>query len=391
MSVQLVHCSDMHLDKNFNIANLARAQERKDDLNKNFSAAVEYALKNKPDLFLITGDVFDRNSPSNSARVFVTERVRQLSEAGIRVFLIGGNHDVPKFGSQHLAIDVLASAGLATVFSGSDAIAKQIVEINGRKVCVAGKSYFTRFESENPLRGYKIPIEGDYNILMIHASLQGLNVVSSIPEMAFQNPFRPGDIAKGLNYLALGHFHNHFEREHEGCRIVNPGSIERLSWGELNDEKGFVWAELDGSDASLEFIRLETRPMEEYTLDLSTNGDYPPNLKDYLIEYLHKQSNPVKLARLNLRGQITQEQYRQLKLNEIYEATRDSFFHLNVRHGELYVEGFGRVFMERVDNPIEAFTKRLDSLISEASSEEKRRQLEQVKELGRKYLEEARA
>jgi len=381
----------MHLDKNFNIANLARAQERKDDLNKNFSAAVEYALKNKPDLFLITGDVFDRNSPSNSARVFVTERVRQLSEAGIRVFLIGGNHDVPKFGSQHLAIDVLASAGLATVFSGSDAIAKQIVEINGRKVCVAGKSYFTRFESENPLRGYKIPIEGDYNMLMIHASLQGLNVVSSIPEMAFQNPFRPGDIAKGLNYLALGHFHNHFEREHEGCRIVNPGSIERLSWGELNDEKGFVWAELDGSDASLEFIRLETRPMEEYTLDLSTNGDYPPNLKDYLIEYLHKQSNPVKLARLNLRGQITQEQYRQLKLNEIYEATRDSFFHVNVRHGELYVEGFGRVFMERVDNPIEAFTKRLDALISEASSEEKRRQLEQVKELGRKYLEEARA
>jgi hypothetical protein len=131
--------------------------------------------------------------------------------------------------------------------------------------------------------------------------------------------------------------------------------------------------------------------MEEYTLDLSTNGDYPPNLKDYLIDYLHRQSDPVKLARLNLRGQITQEQYRQLKLNAIYEATRDSFFHLNVRHGELYVEGFGRVFMERVDNPIEAFTKRLDILISEASSEEKRRQLEQVKELGRKYLEEARA
>jgi exonuclease SbcD len=55
-----------------------------------FSSAVEYALKNKPDLFLITDDVFDRNSPSNSARVFVTERVRQLREAGIRVFIIGG-------------------------------------------------------------------------------------------------------------------------------------------------------------------------------------------------------------------------------------------------------------------------------------------------------------
>jgi DNA repair exonuclease SbcCD nuclease subunit len=379
------------LDKNFNIANLARAQERKEDLNKNFSVAVDYALKNRPDLFLITGDVFDRNSPSNSARVFVTERVRQLREAGIRVFIIGGNHDVPKFGSQHLAIDVLASAGLATVFSKSDAIEKQVLEVNGKRVCVAGKSYFSRFESENPLRGCTIPIEGHYNILMIHGSLQGLNVVSSIPEIAFQNPFRPGDIAPGLSYLALGHFHNHFDRAHNGCRIVNPGSIERLSWGELNDEKGFVWAELNGSDASLEFIRLETRPMQDYTLELSTTGDYPPNLKDYLIDYLHRQSDAVKLARLHLKGQITQEQYRQLKLSEIYEATRDMFFHLDVRHGELYVEGLGRVFMERVDNPIEAFTKRLDILIAEANSEEKRRQLEQVKELGRKYLEEARA
>lgn len=73
MSVLLVHCSDMHLDKNLNISNLARALERMEDLNKNFSVAVDYALKNKPDLFLITSGVFDRYSPSNSARVCVTE------------------------------------------------------------------------------------------------------------------------------------------------------------------------------------------------------------------------------------------------------------------------------------------------------------------------------
>ena len=117
MSVQILHCSDMHLDKSFNIANLARAQERREDLNKNFSAAVDYALKNRPDLFLMTGDIFDRVSPGNAARILVTEKVRQLKERGISVFLIGGNHDVPKLGSQHLAIDVLSSAGLATVFS----------------------------------------------------------------------------------------------------------------------------------------------------------------------------------------------------------------------------------------------------------------------------------
>ena len=391
MSVQILHCSDTHLDKNFNIANLARAQERKEDLNKNFSAAVDYALKNRPDLFLMTGDIFDRVSPSNAARILVTQKIRQLKEAGISVFIIGGNHDVPKLGSQHLAIDLLSSAGLATVFSKSDEFGRRILQIDGKSVCVIGKSYYSQVEGQNPLRGLKIPIEGDYNLLLIHGSLQGLNVVSSVPEMASQNPFRPEDIKVGVNYLALGHFHNHYERDHEGCKIVNPGSMEKLSWAEMNDEKGFVWAELNGSEASSEFIRLETRPMEKYILNLSKNEDYSPTLRDHVIDYIMSQSDTIKIARLFLQGQITQQQYSELKMNEIVQATREAFFHLGFDRTELDVEGFGRVFVERVENPVEAFVKRLDELISSAGTdEEKRRRLEQVKELGRKYLEEAR-
>jgi DNA repair exonuclease SbcCD nuclease subunit len=392
MSVQILHCSDMHLDKNFNIANLARAQERKEDLNRNFSAAVDYALKNKPDLFLVTGDVFDRVSPGNSARIFLTDKVRQLKEAGIAVFIIGGNHEVPKLGGQHLAIDVLGSAGLATVFSRSDIFGTRILDVDGKKVCVAGKSYFAQTESENPLRGLKVQLEGDYNVLLIHGSLQGLNVASSVPEMASQNPFRPGDIKAGLNYLALGHFHNHFQREHEGCQIVNAGSMEKLTWAEIDDEKGFVWVELHGSEVSTEFVKLATRPMEKYTLHLSKEQDYSPNLRDYLVNHVRTHGDSEKLARLYLQGQITQEQYKELKVNEIIQATRDTFFHLGLDRTELEVEGFGRVFLGRVENPIEAFTRRIEELIQRSStSEEKRRELEQVKELGRRYLEEARA
>ena len=76
MSLQILHCSDAHLDKSFNISNLARASQRKEDLYRNFSTVVDYALKNKPDLFLISGDVFDRISPTNTARVFLAKKVR---------------------------------------------------------------------------------------------------------------------------------------------------------------------------------------------------------------------------------------------------------------------------------------------------------------------------
>lgn len=392
MSIQILHCSDTHLDKSFSIANLARAQERKEDLNRNFSTAVEYALRNKPDLFLVTGDIFDRVSPSNAARILVTERIRQLKEAGISVFMIGGNHDVPKLGGQRLAIDVLSSAGLATVFSRSDDFEKQILHVDGKQVCIAGKSYFSQIESQNPLSGFKIPTDGDYNLLMIHGSLQGLNVSSSVPEMAAQNPFKPEDIGAGLNYLALGHFHNHFEREHSGCKIVNPGSLEKLSWAEMNDEKGFVWAEIHGSNVSTEFIKLETRPMEQYALNLSKDERYLPSLKEHVINCIRDRGDPSKIVKLLLRGSITQEQYDELKMNDIIQATRDAFFHLAFDRTELEVEGFGRVFIERIENPVNAFTRRLDELIMKTGLDYERRcELEQVKELGRKYLEEAAA
>ena len=392
MSLQILHCSDMHLDKNFNISNFARAFQRKEDLNRNFSAVVEYALKNKPDLFLISGDVFDRISPTNASRVFVTQKVRQLKDANISVFIIGGNHDVPKFGvSPSLAIDVLSSAGLATVFARSDRIEKQLLHVDGRTVCVSGRSYYTQFEGANPLRGIDVPLEGDYNILMIHGSLQGLNVVPSSPEMAYQNPFLADDITKGLNYLALGHFHNYFDREHMGCTIVNPGSLEKLSWAEINDEKGFVWAELHGSETSVEFVKLGTRPMEIQELNLSKDADYSPNTKDYVIEFLSGLSEKEKMVKINLRGLISQEQYGQLKVNEILSACRDMFFHLILDRRELEVEGYGRIFIERIDNPVDAFSKRLDFLITDASLNENKRQLlEQVKQLGIKYLEAVR-
>jgi exonuclease SbcD len=321
--------------------------------------------------------------------VFLTQEIRKIKDAGIQVFMIGGNHEVPRFGaSPSLAIDVLSSAGIATVFSRSDVIQNKKLTIKGKSIRVSGRSYYTQFEGTNPLKNIKVILDGDYNILLIHGSLQGLNVTSSNPEMANQNPFLADDVEKGLNYLALGHFHNHFEREHMGCIIANPGSLEKLSWAEINDEKGFLWVELNSSDTSTEFIKLDTRPMKECELTLSKDKEYSPNIKNHVLDFLSSLANKEEMVKVNLRGSISQEQHGQLKMNEILGACRDMFFHLLIDRKELEVEGYGRIFLERIDNPVEAFSKRLDSLITQADQDDSKRQLlEQVRALGIKYLE----
>ncbi len=389
ISLQVLHCSDTHLDKSFSIASLAKAIQRREDLNSNFSSVIDYAVKNKPDIFLISGDVFDKILPTNASRVFLAQQTKRLKDANIAVFIIGGNHEVPRFGvSPFLAIDVLGSAGIATVFSRSDIIQKRIINVKTKSICISGRSYNTQFEGANPLKDVEIPIEGDYNILMIHGSLQGLNVASSIPEIAHQNPFLADDITKGLNYLALGHFHNHFEREYKGCKIVNPGSMEKLSWAEMKDEKGFAWTDMNGSETTTEFIKLNTRTMEINELTLSKDETYVKGVNYYVLEFLSRISSPQKMLKLSLRGLISQDQYNQLKVNELLTACNDKFFNLKIDREFLEIEGYGRVFAERADNPVEAFTKRLDVILSQLKADDPNRLLiEQVKSLGIKYLE----
>ncbi len=389
MTVQFIHCSDLHLDKNFNIPDIVRSYERKEDLNRNFSAIVNYAIANRPDLFLISGDIFDKLLPSNFSRVLVTRLIRELDDSNISVFMIGGNHDVPRMSEYaQLAIDVLGSAGLATVFSGSERIQKKLLRMDGSTICVSGKSYYARYEGKNPLEGEKVPLDGHRNILMLHGSLAGLGVTPVIPEMSNQNPFGPKDIRKGLNYLALGHYHNSFKREHDGCLICNPGSIEKLSWAEMNDEKGFYWVELNEREASSEFIKLDTRPMEAHELPLSKS--FGEKLNEAVEDFLRKHRDEKKMLKLSLTGNVSQIQYAKMKLNDIYRACNEMFFHLVLDRSQLEVEGVGRIFLGRIENPIEAFVGRLDKMISETSDPAITGLLLEVRELGLKYLEAER-
>jgi DNA repair exonuclease SbcCD nuclease subunit len=388
LTVQAVHCSDLHLDRSFNIPDLQRAAARKEDLNRNLVEIVDFAIHNHADLFLVSGDVFDRVRPSNDTAVLLTRKVRELKDHGITTFAIAGNHDIPKIGNyRHIALDMLSSAGLAQVFSQSDTIQKQAVHLDGEKVCISGKSYDARNEAGNPLRGQKVPLEGDLNILLLHASLRGLGVTPSIPEMAAQNPFSPDDIKHGLNYLALGHYHNFYEREHNGVKICNPGSIERITWAEMNEAKGFAWISIDRENTALEFIPLRTREMRKH--DLRLDSGQMANPIDFVAAQLERIADSELILRVSLSGQITVEEYQKLQMTELYRRMRGSFFHLIIDRVGLGIEGYGRVFLGRVDNPVEAFAKRIDLKIETAATVDERQRLAQIRELGIGYLGEA--
>ena len=309
--------------------------------------------------------------------MFFASQIKSLNESDIKVFMIGGNHDVPRIPNQPvLAIDLLGTTGLAKVFSKSHVLQHITIEINGKPVSVYGKSYYQQFDPKNPLNDINKLNTDHYNIVMIHGSLLGLGISPPSPEMAAYNPFYADDISGDINYLALGHFHNHFEVDKNHTKICNPGSIEKLTWGEMNDKKGFIWAETSGSETTTEFVDLPCRPMQKEQIILSRE-DNEPDTK--ISDSISRVSDHEKIFKASIRGSISIEQYNRLRVEELCNIFRESFFDLVIDREDLEVIEYGKVFLGKVESPTAAFSKRIDKIKSKTDNQQQATFFEDVK------------
>lgn len=95
--MKIFHVSDTHLgysafakldpERGFN--------QREADFYDAFERFVDLSLKEKPDLILHTGDLFDSVRPSNRAISFALSEIRKLADAKIKFIAISGNHETP--------------------------------------------------------------------------------------------------------------------------------------------------------------------------------------------------------------------------------------------------------------------------------------------------------
>lgn len=382
MSTHLVHCSDIHLDRRFNLGDPQHSDQRRKDIENNFEEIVDFTIKEKTDLFLISGDIYDKVNPSNTARIFLVSQIKRLNDKNIKTFLIGGNHDVPKMGTQSLAIDILQSAGLATVFTDSENFQEKIISINGEDIQLVGKSYNSKNQAQNPFTNFNISKQGKYLICLLHGSLVGMNVEPNNPRDSQYNPFGTNDINENIDYLALGHFHNQFDRTKNNTLICNPGSIEKLSWSESADQKGFAFIELSGENKNFDFIKLDSRNFQFKEIQLNNEIE---NVNNFVIEKLKENSSSEDLLKLTLKGIITPEQQKTFKINELAKSANEVFFHVHFDF-QVDVEGYGRVFLGNVESPVEAFENHFEKQIEQTTDPKKQEFLQQAKQLGIRYL-----
>ncbi|MCB9306019.1 MAG: exonuclease SbcCD subunit D [Lewinellaceae bacterium] len=257
----VLHFSDTHLGyQAFDTVNDAGVNTREQDLYDAFERVVERILARKPDVVVHSGDFFHRPSPSNRALTFGLEQLRRLGDAGIPLVVIAGNHETPKTIYNSPILRALRSLDGVTPMFGNhretaafgDLVIHGVPHINDQRLLL---QELERLE----------PVDGKFNILMLHTSLGKRYLMEEYGEQVFPEAFE----AKlgAFQYIALGHWHN-FQQIGLHPNAWYSGSTERLSDTEIDAEKGFLWLDIGKKNAcKVSFEPIETRPWLKFELD----------------------------------------------------------------------------------------------------------------------------
>ena len=257
----VLHFSDTHLGyQAFDTVNDAGVNTREQDLYDAFERVVERILARKPDVVVHSGDFFHRPSPSNRALTFGLEQLRRLGDAGIPLVVIAGNHETPKTIYNSPILRALRSLDGVTPMFGNhwetavfgDLVIHGVPHINDQRLLL---QELERLE----------PVDGKFNILMLHTSLGKRYLMEEYGEQVFPEAFE----AKlgAFQYIALGHWHN-FQQIGLHPNAWYSGSTERLSDTEIGAEKGFLWLDIRKKNAcKVSFEPIETRPWLKFELD----------------------------------------------------------------------------------------------------------------------------
>ncbi len=215
MAYRFVHAADIHLDsplRSLALRDPDLAELIGNATRRAFVRIVDLCLDEQVDALLLAGDLHDGDQTSMKTARFLAEQIRRLHEAGIRVFIIRGNHDAMSRITKELTFP-----DSVKVFGGR-AEAISIDRTSGDSpIAIHGLSFAQPHAPESLLPRYGAPVEGAVNIGLMHTSLAGA---------AGHDLYAPCSVADlqaaGFDYWALGHIHKRAVVK-GGCAIVMPG------------------------------------------------------------------------------------------------------------------------------------------------------------------------
>ncbi len=294
---RFVHAADIHLDsplRSLALRDPDLAELVGNATRRAFSATVDLCLDEHVDALLLSGDLYDGEQTSMKTARFLADQIRKLHEAGIRVFIIRGNHDALSRITKELTFP-----DEVTIFGGRAGAVPIERERGALPVTIHGISFANAHAPESLLTRFRPPTEGAINIGLLHTSLGGA---------AGHDNYAPCDLAdlhaSGFRYWALGHIHK--RTAVEGLTtVVMPGMPQGRDINEAGAKSATLATIMDDGAIVIEERLTSVAQFERIPVDLSGIEDWRDMVRA-LGRALERARPAVAsehlVARLHLRG-----------------------------------------------------------------------------------------
>lgn len=309
--MKLLHFADAHID----MANYGRHDPetglplRVLDFLKSLDTIVDTAVSRKVDMVIFAGDAYRDRSPAPTYQREWGKRIMRLSQARIPTLLLVGNHDIsPAAGRAHalqefktlqvsyvqvldeprflkpddlwnlplqvIAMPWIARSGLMANLEMSGTETEKIYENIEERISGLVNDWIQEADKNLPI------------ILAAHASVQGASFGGERLVMLGNDLVLSSSMVKNkkLDYVALGHIHKPQDvNEGQHPPVVYPGSIERVDFGEVKEDRFFVIADVERGNTKVEWIQLkEVRKFIDRRTVLKSSENVTKALKDIL-------------------------------------------------------------------------------------------------------------
>ena len=269
MAFRFVHSADVHLDSP--LATLALRDPELAELiggatRKAFIAVIDLCLVEQVDALMIAGDLYDGEQTSMKTARFLADQLRRVDEAGVKTFIIRGNHDAESRITRELILP-----DSIKVFSGrAEAVS---IGAGGLEAAVHGVSFAHKHAPESLLPKFRPPVPGSVNIGIMHTSLGG-----SLRHDLYA-PCTLADLhGAGFDYWALGHIHQRFE-ERGRAAIVMPGNPQGRDINEAGPKTATLVTISDDRKITIEERPTSVAQFERVRIDLAGVDDWRDALK----------------------------------------------------------------------------------------------------------------
>lgn len=361
--------SDFHFGYAYN-------SELENDSFENADEAIEKALDS--DLILIAGDIFDSRLPKTSVwaraiKVLVkpllkessgiklvscSKELKKISErtlSHVPVIAIHGTHERRGKGEVN-AVEALENAGILIHLHENTIV----FEKDGKRIAIHGLSGVPERFAKDVLYSWNPkPIEGCFNVLLLHQSIEPY-VYSPLepPTLSLSN------LPKGFDLIVDGHIHISNQERLGNTLLLFPGStvVTQLEPSEALTEKGLFKIEID-KETRICFEKLEKNRKFFYEEVRVGNAQVREQIENKVKSMLSKKFFKPPLLKFKIIGKETEvldQELREIERKysghaiinfvkelEAPEVARKIEFLRNLREQKLSVEEIGLSLLKK--------------------------------------------